>query len=70
MVLTVLQNDREIISFPYRSGLPIDSMRRICVVSVNNQSAQDAKLAIKFVCQGPGKSMCFYGTKQLCFVYS
>ena len=45
----VLQNNRDIVSFPYRNGLPVESVRRIRVISVDNQSAQDATLAVKFV---------------------
>lgn len=45
----ILQNNREIVSFPYRSGLPVTSVRRISVISEENRSAQDALLTIKFI---------------------
>ena len=45
----ILQNNEEIVFFPYRSGLPVSSVRRIAVISVENQSAQDAQVTIKFI---------------------
>ena len=44
----VLQDNRLIVSFPYRSGLPVDSVRHIRVISVDNQSARNAHLTIRF----------------------
>ena len=44
----IFQDDQLIASFPYRSGLPVDSVRRIRVISVDNQSAQNAYLAVRF----------------------
>ena len=44
----VLQDKRLIVTFPYRSGLPVDSVRRIRVISVDNQSAQNAHLTVRF----------------------
>ena len=45
----ILQNSREIVRFPYRSGLSVTSVRRITVLSIENQSAQDIDLTIKFI---------------------
>ena len=44
----VLQDNELIVTFPYRSGLPVDSVRRIGVISVDNQSAQNAHLTVRF----------------------
>ena len=45
----VLQDNRLFASFPYtyRSDLPVNSVRRIRVVSVNNQSAQNELFTIR-----------------------
>jgi hypothetical protein len=43
------QDGKKIVSFPYRSGLPVDSVRRIHEFSLENQSAQEARVTINFV---------------------
>lgn len=43
------QDSKKIVSFPYRSGLPVESVRRINEFSLENQSAQDARVTINFV---------------------
>lgn len=45
----ILQNSREIALFPYRSGLPVSAVRRISVLSIANQAAQDTDLTVKFI---------------------
>lgn len=44
----VLQDNQVIVFFPYRSGVPVDSVRRIQVLSGDNDSAQNVHLTVKF----------------------